>query len=92
MVVPGAVEGVSVLCGRSERFQRRGPDGSCCPVRIVAPSGLHTWTDCFVNRTVQSSSQSFPIPKKECWKPVMVWASVTGRSRLRWNEAEDAWI
>ena len=63
-MVPGAAGGVSVFCGRIEKRQRRGPDGSRRPVKIVSPSGLHTWTDCFMNRTVQYSSESFLMPSK----------------------------
>ena len=55
----------STFCGRIKKRQRSGPDGSCCPVRIVSPSGLHTWTECFVNITVQFLSHSLPMPSKE---------------------------
>ena len=91
-VVIGVAGGASVFFGRREKRQWRGPDVSRHPVSMISLSGLNNWTECFLDRTVQSSSQSFPMPSKECWKPVMMWASVTGRSILRWNESEDACV
>ena len=63
-MIHGASGGAYVFCGRSEERQRRGSYWSRCPVMIVSLSGLHTWTECFVNRNLQSSSQIFPMPSK----------------------------
>ena len=43
-----------------------------------------------MNTTVQYLSQSFPINSKEFLRPGMMWASVSGRSRLWWHKANDA--
>ena len=84
--------GLGWRLGQREKRQSLAPWRSRQPVRIGAPIGLKTVTVRRVKVTVQSASQKVPMPRRDCAKFGMMWASAGGRlGKISLAEAVEVW-
>ena len=84
--------GLGWRLGQRENRQSLAPLRSRQPVRIAFPVGLKTVTVRRVKATVQSALQKVPMPRRDCAKFGMMWASAGGRlGKISLAKAVEVW-